>query len=287
MHIRHLPAKCDMLIDTSMFPKNMVMYNPSASGDYISIRVTVSEHNVQMNKIALYSKVQKTLSIIDSPLHLLHPSCNLYKGLEDVRIVCYNDFIWFTASSTHATERMTNELVLGRFDKNANKVEKIWVIDVGILPVKNVVLFVDKDVLFLLDVFQKKIFALDYDNDSDTYTARQVHMLEGMEGDFKGSTSPVHIHGNTWGCVIHTDVRNEEPTHFNRLSYMHYWMEFDLARGAVTFISSAFWCASWMFEYISGIEYDKTSHQVTLYGGIQDTTPLTVTTYLSKLRNSK
>jgi hypothetical protein len=277
------------MLDVSKFEKNMTFYNPSASKQFISFRVTVNDNRVLLNNVALYNKDKKSLTFIDSPMHLLHPTCNLYRGLEDVRIMYHKNVIWFTATSTHASEHMTNELVFGRFNESATCIQKIWVIDIGTLPAKNILPFVYSDDIYILDVFQKKIFRLDYDTEKDTYVATLYRELSGFPSGLplKGSTSPVHLHGDIWGCVVHTDIVNEEQRHTNRVSYLHYWMEIDVDRGAVTFLSLAFWCAKWSFEYISGIDYNPDTSEVNLYGGVEDRVPVTITTRLCFLRNSK
>lgn len=293
MRLRHLPGNKEYVIDKSILPDpNLALYNPSADGPYVYIRVTKSSSIVNMNSIAICEKTTKRVKLIDSPMHLLCPCNNLYQGLEDLRIVLHEGILWFTATCTHASNRMTNELVYGRFDKDVTRVEKIWVVDIGVLPVKNVCPFVYNGHIHILDVFMRKLYRMDYVETDDIYVAtlvRKIQLSSGIPSDFnyRGSTSPVHLHGNTWGFVVHNHIRNEESTYENSLAYFHNWVEMDIERGYITFLSSPFWCAHWGIEYISGITYDRATNTVLLYEGVCDNTPLCITTTLDRLRNSK
>lgn len=295
MHIRHLPGQKEFVLDKSILPDpNLALYNPSADGPYIYIRATKNNGVSNINSICICDKTTKRMKIMESPMHLLRPCNNLYQGLEDLRIVVYNGILWFTATSTHASQRMNNELVFGRFDKDITQVEKIWVVDIGVFPVKNVCPFVYKGHIHVLDVYLRKLYRMDYNETDDIYVAtliRDIKLSSGIPDTFKyrGSTSAVHLHGNTWGFVVHSDIRNEETNYENSLAYFHNWVEMDIERGFITFLSTPFWCAHWGIEYISGISYDReaNSQQVMLYEGINDNTPVCIITTLDALRNSK
>lgn len=291
MHIRHLPCAHTFLIDREKIPKNIVLYNPSASGSYIYIRA--NEHSAvdEYNYVLMYNEETKQLCRIESPMDILKPSANLFKGIEDLRIMEFENRIWFTGTTTHASYKMTNELIVGYFDKTMMRVEKMSVVDIGSLPVKNVCPFVWKKKLHLLDTFLRKVYEVKIDEDTGEIVATFLKRIEYGGGidpvAYRGSTSPVHLHGNIWGFVVHDIIFNDDLRLVTRLSYIHHWVEMDMERGVITFVSSPFWCVHWGIEYISGIRYNKSKHTVELFLGVQDTTPMQITTTLHDLRVGK
>jgi hypothetical protein len=151
-------------------------------------------------------------------------------------------------------------------------------------------------------MFQQKIYQvyddLDALEEEEKYVAATVKQLKVVcnagplmatsDTKFRGSTSPVHLHGNTWGVIAHDIIFNDTPNILMRCSYVHHWIEFDIVRGAITFISRPFFVAHWGIEYISGIQYDKNnSNPVSLYIGIDDKQPLLCKTTLAHLRVGK
>jgi len=158
MHIRHLPGKKGFLIDPNDVQQNTVMYNPSATDNFVYLRVTKHTAVDETNAIMILNETTKKIHSIESPMHLLKNNCNLFKGIEDLRIVLFNDIVWFTATTTHASEEMNNEMVLGHFDKDMTCVERMNTINVGPLPAKNVCPFVYNGQLCLLDTFRRCIY---------------------------------------------------------------------------------------------------------------------------------
>ena len=291
MYVRHLPCAHSFLVDREAIPKNVVLYNPSASGPYIYIRANEHSQVDEYNYILIFNDDTKQLLRIESPMNILKPSANLFKGIEDLRIMQYQNRIWFSGTTTHASYKMTNELVVGYFDETMTRVEKMSVVDIGTLPVKNVCPFVWNERLHLIDTFLRKIYEISVDEESGNIVATCIKKIEYGHGidtkAYRGSTSPVHLHGNTWGFVVHDIIFNDELRLVTRLSYIHHWVEMDMERGVITFVSSPFWCVHWGIEYVSGIRYDKTSNKVELFLGVQDTTPMQVLTTLQNLRVGK
>lgn len=291
MHIRHLPCKHDMLVDKQQIPPNHALFNPSADSHYVYIRANKHSPTDECNYALIFDENKKTTHRIESPMHMLKPSANLFKGIEDLRIVVFQDRIWFSGTTTHASYKMTNELIVGHFDKNLTCVEKMSVVDIGSLPVKNVCPFVWKDELHLLDAYLHKVYKIGVDETTGEFVATCVKKINaGMgipESGFRGSTSPVHLHGNIWGFVVHDIIFNDDARLVTRLSYYHHWVEIDMERGVIVYVSSPFWCVHWGIEYISGIRYDKNTSSVELFLGIQDTLPVRVVTTLQDLRVGK
>ena len=295
MYIRHLPCKHSFLIDKNQIPPNHALYNPSADGPFLYIRA--NEHSAvdEKNYVILFDETQKTMRRIDSPMHTLQPSANLFKGIEDLRIVVFEGHVWFSGTTTHASYKMTNELIVGYFDKGLSSVEKMSVVDIGSLPVKNVCPFVMDGKLKLIDTYLGKIYEVSVEEDSGEIVAtckKTISYASGISSKqgakwYRGSTSPVHLHGNTWGLVVHDIIFNDDAKLVTRLSYFHYWVEMDMSRGVITFVSSPFWCLHWGIEYISGIRYNKTTNVVELFLGVQDSLPVRITTTLQDLRIGK
>lgn len=295
MYIRRLPGKRGLLLDTSNLPQNQVFFNPSADGPYVYIRTTVHTPVDETNHLILHNEDTKMTYNIPSPLHLLKENCNLFKGIEDLRIVIYNKRIWFSGTTTHASEHMTNEMVVGHLDEKLTCVERMSVIDIGIRPVKNVCPFVYNGTLRLIDPYLRAIYEVDEEvNDNNEFVRFRIHKVcditaaQGIpDKGYRGSTSPVHLHGNTWGFVVHDIIFNDNEQLVTRLAYYHHWVEIDMERAVVTYFSSPFWCLHWGIEYISGIRYKKESNEIELFMGIQDNKPAKCVTTLADLRVGK
>lgn len=296
-YVRHLPGNGGPILDPSSIPKNHVIYNPSYASPIIYLRGTKRSSTDEKNYVILHNEETKKTKEIDSPWEMMAETVNLFKGIEDLRICWYKDRLWFSGTTTHMTEEMTNELIVGHFNEDLTKVERLSAVDIGSLPVKNVCPFVWKDNLCLLDIMKAKIYQVSekYDEAEPTkfvkFVATTINTLKSgantsIEG-FRGSTSPVHLHGNTWGCVIHDIIFNDNTKLVTRLSYLHHWLEFDVETGHITYLSSSFWVAHWGIEYVSGIHYEKETGKVILYVGIDDRVPVIYHTTLDNLRIGK
>jgi len=323
--IRQLPGNKSQLMDPKNFPKDQVMFNPSADGDIIYIRGTRHTAHDETNFAVLHnSETSKTVTV-ESPMDLLAPTANLFKGLEDMRIVHYRGLLWFTATATHASDEQNNEMLVGHFDAALTRVERLSPISAGPPPVKNICPFVwppppggpgtpeHPDArLRLLDTYKRIVYEVselyeDPPEADDAADARapadaaprflrfiltKVAALRSAAGipdiGFRGSTSPIHLHGNTWGCIVHDIIFNDTTRLVTRLAYFHYWMEIDLARGVVTFMSAPFWLAHWGIEYVSGLRRSKREQNVVeIYFGVNDQVPMMALTRLADLRAGK
>ena len=295
-YIRHLPGTVTHIVDENSIPPNHALFNPSYAEPIIYIRGTRHTALDETNFAILFNEHTKTHSHVETPMEKLAPNVNLFKGMEDLRICWFDDRLWFAGTTTHATNRMTNELIVGHFDKDLKEVERISAVDIGSLPVKNVCPFVWQDKLHLLDAYKKKIYQVYDDTDKETGTwkgfkvtpRRTLDPAMGISTeDFRGSTSPIHLHGNTWGCVVHDIIFNDNTKLVTRLSYIHHWMEFDIELGKITFVSSPFWIARWGIEYVSGIDRKAGSDEISLYVGVADRLPILMKTTLHDLRIGK
>ena len=289
--IRKLSCTHERLLDKDKVCRNADMYNPSADGPYIYVRMTAGKNYTNTNMMCIYNTMTKTISLIDSPAALLKPTVNMYTGLEDLRIICFQDRLWFTANTTHASDSMENEVVVGHFDKDITKVERIWVIDTGVRPVKNLCPFVYKGRLHVIDVLREATYTLEYQEDTDTFVATKHHDITFGAGmtplcrGLRGSTSPIHLHGNTWGFVAHSSIMTEAIMYRYPLCYMHYWVEMDMERGSITYVSAPFFVKLLGIEYVSGIKYERDTGRIILYAGENDQQPLAAVTSLYQLRN--
>lgn len=295
LSVRKLPGQAATIIDESSVPHNHVLLNPSYAHPILCMRATQHMPLEEQNYAIIFDTTTKNQHRVPAPMTKLAPSVNLYTGLEDIRICRFKDRLWFSATCTHGDASMNSCLVAGYFSASLETIEHVFPIDLGSLPVKNVCPFVKDGKLFLLDVLKRAVYELE-EKVADgvaTYVATKRVDLKlpagvSMEG-YRGSTSPVHLHGNTWGCVVHDMIVTDSTRSIlTRLAYLHYWMEFDADSGAITFVSSPFWLAKWGVEYVSGIHYDtQTPEQVTLYMGVDDRVPLMFRTTLHDLRVGK
>jgi hypothetical protein len=295
---RHLPGKAGNLIDTKSLPKNTVLFNPSIAHPILYLRTNAHSAVDERNSVTLYNVATKKLTQIDTPWNDLKKTVNLFKGIEDLRICWFNRQLWFAGTCTHASDNMTSELIVGFFDKSLAKVEKISAVDIGSLPVKNMTLYTFNDKLYMLDVYLKAIYEITeeftHENDKKVFTkfvATKYLPLKCGSGikidDLRGSTCPVHLHGNTWGCIVHDIIFNDQTSLVTRLSYLHIWMEFDALTGVVTFLSSPFWICQWGIEYCSGMYLHEDGNTVDLYLGVNDQTCAIYNTTLFDLRVGK
>lgn len=296
LYIRRLPAKISKLFDkkTSNIPENHSLFNPSISYPIIYIRGVKKENLAFNSYIILHNIENNKLNIINNDYDFVEKNINLFAGIEDLRLCHWNDKLWFTATCTHASKQMNNELLLGYFNKDNTKIEQLKIVDIGILPVKNICPFVYNDNLLLLDIHLKCIYRLSIiqneDKKEEFIVTKILNLVEG-EGinidKFKGSSSPIHITGTIWGCIIHDTIFNLQENITNQLSYIHYWMEFDLSNGSITFLSSPFWVAHWGIEWCGGCHYDKDKDNIQLYFGLNDQDCFVAETTLWNIRVGK
>ncbi len=284
--IRKLPGRIGPIMDKSKFPPHNLFYNPSVDQDfeYVCLRNTEATPNYEMNHMVLYKTSTQQLIKITLPNGMLLPTYNAFRGIEDVRIVKFQGRIWFTATSTHATTDMRNTVLLGYLNDDVTEVEYMTVLTNFPPPTKNICPFVHNNDLYLLDAYQCKIYTIE--KKEQDYVATFWKDLRGNK--YRGSTSPVHLHGNTWGFVVHDVIFNDGAVITgSKLSYQHRWIEFDIERGAITFESSPFWMLHWGIEFASGLRYDPNKQEIYLYFGVKDEVPCLCTTQLYELRIGK
>lgn len=297
LYIRRLPTTDKHSIVQS--GGQMTFFNPSRAGDTVYVRVTefVQGGLTQKNKALMYDITTKKHTIVDTPWKQLMPTVNMFQGIEDLRICEWNGALWFAGTTTHASSEMTNELIVGFFNPDKTTVAYVTAVDIGSLPVKNVCPFVWKDTLHLWDTFKRCIYRVNYTpvnaESPPSITAETVQTFTMGPGlsdiQYRGSTSPVHLHGSTWGCIVHDIIFNDTPMITFRLSYIHHWMEFDIERGQITFISQPFFIAHWGIEYVSGIHVCDPSNpdKISLYFGVEDKMAMECHTHLHELRFGK
>jgi hypothetical protein len=231
------------------------------------------------------------------PTNTLTPSCGLYQGIEDSRLVQYKDRLWFVSTSTHITESMHSEMLIGRFDPTVSEIEFTQFLDFGMKPLKNMCPFVYNDKLCVIDTYDLKIYEIVCDsiedengNKKDFYKPVVIKTLRPCNGllphTMRGSTSPIHLHGNIWGCIVHEHIRQAREKMIS-LAYVSYWMEFDIEREMVTSFSTPFIVAQWGVEFVSGIEYYPEKDEIELFLGVQDQIALVAKTKLYQLRSGQ
>ena len=95
---------------------------------------------------------------------------------------------------------MDNELVIGYFNKEMTKVEKVQMVDIGSRPVKNVIPFVYQQKLVLLDIYLRKIYELKTHEETKEWYVETFQTLTPAAGvsieKYRGSTAPIHLHGS-------------------------------------------------------------------------------------------
>lgn len=292
--IRKLPCDIEKLIGENAPLPKFTYFNPSSTYPYIYVRATEKTHNTEINHMFIYNRQDKTMKKINVPTNTLKPSCGLYQGIEDSRIIIYQDRVWFISTSTHITGSMHSEMLIGRFDTSVSEIEFTQYLDFGgIKPLKNMCPFVYKDKLCVIDTYELKIYEITCEtteDESKVYRPVVIQTLRPCTGllphTMRGSTSPIHLHGNLWGCIVHEHIRQAREKMIS-LAYVSYWMEFDIERGVVTSLSAPFIVAQWGVEFISGIEYYRDRDEIELFLGVQDQVALIAKTKLYHLRSGQ
>lgn len=289
-YIRRLPCRMERLFrEASILPK-FSYFNPSSAYPYVYVRAmekmedTTTSNLLQISHMFLYSYLTDRMIMMDIPSGVLRPSYNFYQGIEDTRILMHKNRLWFVSTSTHVSASMRSEMMIGFFNQDVSAIEFVQHLDFGVRPLKNICPFVHKGMLLLIDAYTLTIYAPEV-NEAGMHTPRVWKRLELCNGlskhTMRGSTSPVLLHGNLYGCVVHEHI---PKTSGGALAYVSYWMEFDVERGMVTFVSSPFFVSCLGIEFISGIEYKPESGVVELYLGFQDKVPIVAYTTLHDLR---
>lgn len=289
--IRKLPCELANLIDKKSVDPSLTFYNPSISASHICMRVLEkSKNQTEVNCIAMYSRDKKTLKRIATPKDALKPSCAFYTGIEDARIVAYEGRVWFIATSTHASSSMMSEMIIGRFNDDVSAIDFVQHLEFGVKPLKNTCPFVWNGKLCLVDIYTLTIYEIVIEKGDDGKESCRLEVIKSLRpchGMSRcmvyGSTSPVHLHGNTWGCVVHEHIKQARDRTMS-LAYISYWMEFDIERGMVSFFSTPFIIAQWGVEFVSGIEYSAKDGVVELYMGIADKVAVVARAKLYDLR---
>jgi len=288
-YVRQLPAQCSELLDTKQLPPNHVAFNPSASGKYIYLRITAHTAENETNHMLMFNKETNNASMIQSPMALLKKTVNLFRGIEDLRIVEFEGRLWFAGTCTHASDHQINDLIIGYFDRNVTSVEHVEPVEIGTRPVKNMCPFVHHGKLCLFDMYLMKIYEINKNEEGKLVTSvyKTLKRAQGIPDEvLRGSTSPIHLGGNRWGCVVHCIIYRKNRVLVTRLSYIHHWLEFDIENGLITYLSEPFFIAHWGIEYVSGIYQDKKNpEKIELLFGVNDQKALIANTTLADLRS--
>ncbi len=291
--IRKLPSRIELLFDESNTIPKFTYFNPSSSYPYIYVRATEAVENmegfglVNINHVFIYSYITNKMTMIDIPFGSLKLSYNVHQGIEDTRLFMYKGRLWFISSSTHASSSMLSEMLIGYYDDSISSIEFIQHLDFGIRPLKNMCPFVCKDRIYTIDFYSLKVYeiVLEETEHGDTFVPVCRGTLAPYGGVNKhmlrGSTSPIHLHGNLWGCVVHEHVSKLPKGAF---AYVSYWLEFDMERSTITFLSDPFYVSILGIEFISGIEYFRDRDVIELYLGVKDKKPIVAHTTLHDLR---
>jgi hypothetical protein len=296
--LRYLKGVHQDLIDPKAIPGGHVLLNPSIAGNIIYIRDIQQTRTQQINHVLLHDQEKGESNYVPLPLELMQPTDGLYAGLEDLRIIWYHDRLYFTATSTHASKRYQSEMFFGVFSEDLKKIERMDYIDLGKPPIKNICPFVHADKIYLVDMYKREFYEVE--DDTTLFTVKLYGKLRGIplkifhniednnEMGLRGTTSPIHLHGNTYGTIVH-DVIYDHNTVLHtttKLIYLHMWVEFEMCKdgATVTFTSSPFFVQKVGIEFVSGIQYDPAENKISLYLGEDDKIPKVVHTNLNELR---
>ena len=289
--VRKLPSRIELLFDESSTIPRFTYYNPSSSYPYIYVRATERVENMggagpaNINHMFVYSYATNRMTMIDIPHNVLRLSYNVHQGIEDTRLFIYKGRLWFLSTSTHAACSMMSEMLIGYYNDSISKIEFAQHIDFGIRPLKNLCPFVFRDRIYTIDFYTFRMYEIVVDEEGVVPVYRKcLEVAPSMrirKHMIRGSTSPIHLHGNLWGCVVHEHIPKVPKGAF---AYVSYWLEFDMERGVITFVSDPFYVSIFGIEFVSGIEYYRDRDEIELYLGVKDEKPIVAHTTLHDLR---
>jgi len=294
--LRRLTGQGGKLIDEKSLPPNNIVFNPSIAYPHVYMRGNKQTATDEQNYIILYNIETKNSTTIQGLENILQKNQNRYRGLEDLRICNYKNRLWFVGTCTHANNTMNSECVIGYFNNAKTNIERISHIPLGKPPVKNICPFVYDNKLCIFDIYKKEIYEIEDQVDEKTgkwekfvaTNCRQITAGAGLDiENFRGSTSPVHLHGSTYGCIVHDIIYNDSPEKLIQLAYLHHWVEIDMNMAQVTYVSSPFWVNKLGVEFISGLHIAPDGENVELYMGVDDQIAVKYVTKLAFLRNGR
>lgn len=289
--IRKLPCELSNLLGNNPNLPKYTYFNPSSCLPYIYIRTIEKVGTAcEINHISIYNRETGTMRCIKTPPERLLPTCGFYRGIEDARIFRYRGRLWFIATSTHVAGSYHSQMMIGRFNADVSDVEFTQFLDYGAKPMKNTCPFVHDDKILTLDTLQMCIHEIVCETQEDGTEVYKPVLYKKLapcanlaQYGMRGSTCPIHLHGNLWGCIVHEHIRQAREKMMS-LAYISYWIEFDIERGMVTFLSAPFVVAQWGIEFVSGIEYNRDKDEVELFLGVSDQVAVVAKTKLHDLR---
>lgn len=294
--LRRLPGQGGKLIDEKSLPPNNIVFNPSIAYPYVYMRGNKQTPIDEINYIILYNIETKNSTTIQGLENILVKNQNRYRGLEDLRICNYQGKLWFVGTCTHANNTMNSEVVIGYFNDAKTNIERISHLPLGKPPIKNICPVVYENKLCIFDIYKKEIHEIEDQADEKTgkwekfvaTNRRQISAGSGIDiENFRGSTSLVHLHGSTYGCIVHDIIYNDSPEKLTQLAYLHHWLEIDMHMAQITFVSSPFWINKLGVEFISGLHIAEDGENVELYMGIDDQFAVKYVTKLAFLRSGR
>lgn len=289
--IRKLPCELSNLLGNNPQLPKYTYFNPSSATPYIYVR-TIEKIGTacEINHLSIYNRKTGTLRCIKTPPERLLPTCGFYRGIEDARIFHYRARLWFIATSTHVAGSYHSNMMIGRFNDDVSDIDFIQPLDYGMKPMKNTCPFVYEDKILTLDTLQMCIHEIVCEKQEDGTEVYKPILYKKLTGctnldkySMRGSTCPIHLHGNLWGCIVHEHIRQAREKMMS-LAYISYWIEFDIERAMVTFLSAPFVVAQWGIEFVSGIEYNRDKDEVELLLGVSDQVAVVAKTKLHDLR---
>jgi len=261
-----------LLLESSVIHDGQKLYrliNPSICRDYLYFRMLNITDTIWDNKIVMYTKENSTSTIIQ---------CNEIdmQQLEDLRIFDYRDNVWFTCSRKNKDRLF--ETLLCNFNNDCTMIDKVHYCIKSDTHIKNLVPLVHEECIFLIDVHREVSYQLS-DSDRDNLTERKIDLsLKPNNVNLYGSTQYIQIDDSIYGGIVH-DLFYVGRQRY----YIHYWVEIDVSRWTLVFISRPFIFRTFGIEFASGLEKTSSGHYQILFG-YQDTDSCTCFVSLQQLR---
>lgn len=246
---------------------SIALINPSACSSHIYLRALLCAKR-WISNICLFNKHTNEFSIIPE-----HPACS---NIEDLRLFDYESKVWFVGfMRNHSTKIF--ETYVGHFDADCGAVEEIaMTIRADNTHVKNITPLVTQDGrrLWLIDILTGSIYTLPSSEPvAKLNTTLLQQTLSRYTNDVYGTTQYIHLYDNLYGGLVHITKRIG-----SRIYYVYVWIEIDVERWTIVFVSKPYIIRKLGIIFVSHIEkIDDEKFQI-MFGQDDEVTCRAITT---------
>lgn len=200
------------------------------------------------------------------------------KGVEDVRLIKYQDSLYFIGNSREVIPNNSPRMILGRYSLSENKVENNILL-FGYEDTKcqkNWSPFVFEDKLLLLYSFSPLVILEPNLNTGEckVYKSKETKYNYSM---LRGGSQGFYADGDLY-FLTHEVIFSNGRIYFHRFVKMNKDLEIEK-------VSYPFYFKDWGVEYVAGATYDEENKQILISWGSKDSTANLSSIKLEKLKS--